>query len=188
MPVRTHSRRHAVEWGRLVHVSRSWQANHVRLQPFTSQPLIASDAQDQREHHQCDPNEREPIALAAEVLPIFVARDSSWQCDKNQAASAPCERDSRTLVRVYAELIKWHSTTAALCVRSRSRPRTAFWEGRSTTRARGVFCSVKISHLQTCADSPPYRCIHARRLGVSSTHSPSAAPVNPHPRRRRRGT
>jgi hypothetical protein len=33
-----------------------------------------------------------------------------------------------------------------------------------------------------------HRCIHARRLGVSSTHSPSAAPVNPHPRRRRRGT
>lgn len=142
MPVRTHSRRHAVEWGRLVHVSRSWQANHVRLQPFTSQPLIASDAQDQREHHQCDPNEREPIALAAEVLPIFVARDSSWQCDENQAASAPCERDSRTLVRVYAELIKWHSTTAALCVRSRSRsrPRTAFClqAGRSEHKTRAA--------------------------------------------------
>ena len=45
-------------------------------------------------------------------MPIFVARDSTWQCDKNQATCAPCERDSRTLVRVYAELIKWHSTTA----------------------------------------------------------------------------
>jgi hypothetical protein len=127
MPVNTLSSscyRHAVDWGRRVHVSRSWQANHVRLQPFTSQPLIASDAQDQRKHHQCDTNEREPIALAAEILPIFVARDSTWQCDKNQATCAPCERDSRTLVRVYAELIKWHSTTAtrrSLALASRSR-------------------------------------------------------------------
>ena len=124
MPVNTLSSscyRHAVDWGRRVHVSRSWQANHVRLQPFTSQPLIASDAQDQRKHHQCDTNEREPIALAAEILPIFVARDSTWQCDKNQATCAPCERDSRTLVRVYAELIKWHSTTAT---RARARARS----------------------------------------------------------------